>query len=552
MKKLMFIILMGLCSVMLFAQTEDWLWANRAGGTSYDRGQSISIDADGNGYVTGRFQGTATFGSTTLTSSGSYYTDIFVVKLDPNGNWLWAKQAGGESDDVGYGIATDAYGNSYVTGYFRGTASFGSTTLTSSGYGDVFVAKLDTNGNWLWARQAGGTDHDHGSGFSTDASGNCYVTGYFSGTVTFGTTTLTSSGDEDVFVAKLDPNGNWLWAKKAGGASYDYGNGISTDASGNCYVTGFYQWTASFGSITLTSSGVRDIFVAKLDSNGNWLWALQAGGTGGDGGFGISTDASGNSYVTGYFMGTASFGSTTLTSSGITDIFVAKLDPNGNWLWAQQAGGTGGDIGQGISTDAIGNCYVTGDFSGTTSFGSTSLTSSGDKDFFVAKLDINGNWLWAKKAGGTSEDYCYGIDTDASGNSYVTGYFYETATFGSTTLTSSGYDDIFVAKVGESVEIDDNIAPDANVVLIGNYPNPFSLQTEIKYELKASAPVRIDIYNLKGQLVSTLVNEAKTAGLHGVVWNGLDKNNRQVVSGIYYYTMTSGNFTATRKLILLK
>lgn len=286
----------------------------------------------------------------------------------------------------------------------------------------------------------------------------------------------------------------------------------------------------------------------------DWLWAQQAGGTSYDDGYGygISTDASGNSFVTGEFWGTVSFGSNNLTNSGNWDIFVAKMDPDGNWLWAKQAGGTGYDSGLGISIDAGGNSYITGNFWSTASFGSISITTSGSYNVFVAKLDSNCNWLWAKQAGGASWDYGYGIDADASGNSYVTGYFLGTATFGNTSLISDGGYDIFVAKIGESVQIDDNIAPEANLVLLGNYPNPFSLQTEIKYEIKESAPVRIDIYNLKGQLVSTLVNEAKTAGLHGVVWNGLDKNNRQVVSGIYYYTMTSGNFTGTRKLILLR
>jgi len=446
MKKILLFVLLLLCTTFIFAQSEAWLWAKQAGGTNADFGRVIAIDSSGNSYVTGYFQGSASFGSTTLTSSGYY--DIFVAKLDSNGNWLWAKQAGGASTDRGYSIVTDSSGNSFVTGIFDGTASFGSTTLNSSGGYDIFVAKLDSSGNWLWVKQAGGTSDDYGLGIATDSSGNSYVTGYFYGTASFGSTTLTSSGDIDIFVAKLDSSGNWLWVKQAGGASTDQGNSITIDSSGNSYITGYFNGTASFGSTNLTSSGWDDIFVAKLDSSGNWLWAKKAGGAYYDYGYSIATDSSGNCYLSGSFDWTASFGTTTLTSSGSYDIFVAKLDSSGNWLWVKQAGGASSDCDLGIATDASGNSYVTGYFQGIASFGTTNLTTSGGSDIFVTKLDGDGNWLWAKQAGGTSWDYGYGIAIDSSGNSYVTGYFQETASFGSIELTSSGNNDIFIAKLG--------------------------------------------------------------------------------------------------------
>ena len=154
MKKTFLLFILAICSVALFAQNEDWIWANQAGGTGYDdTGYSIAVDANGNSYVTGSFFGSATFGTTTLTCSGNF--GIFVAKMDINGNWLWAKQAMGTYSNYGNDIAVDANGNSYVTGYFWGNATFGTTTLTSSGEKDIFVAKLDSNGNWLWAKQAG-------------------------------------------------------------------------------------------------------------------------------------------------------------------------------------------------------------------------------------------------------------------------------------------------------------------------------------------------------------------------------------------------------------
>jgi len=448
MKKTFLFVSLLLSTTFIFAQIRVWQWVKQAGGSGDDQGWSIATDSEGNSYVTGSFSGTAAFGDTNLTSSGS--TDIFVAKLDSDGNWLWAKQAGGTNYDCGFSIATDSSGNSYVTGYFAGTATFGDTELTSSGNNDIFVAKLDSGGNWLWVKQAGGTDYDYGNSITIDSSGNSYVTGYFRGIASFGNTNLTNTSNHyyDIFIAKLDSNGNWLWAKQAGGTSSDYGYSIATDSAGNSYVTGSFTTAATFGNTNLTSSGGIDIFVAKLDSSGNWLWTKNAGGIDTDNGNSITIDSSGNCFVTGYFGGTADFGTTNLTSSGGSDIFVAKLDSSGNWKWVKKAGGSNWDRGNSITIDSSGNIYVTGDyFSATATFGNTNLTGSGGTDIFVAKLDSSGNWLYAQKAGGTDYDYGNSITIDSSGNSYVTGYFSGTAAFGDTNLTSRGQRDIFIAKV---------------------------------------------------------------------------------------------------------
>ena len=554
MKKTFIFFILVLCSVALFAQNVDWLWAKKAGGTSYDSSSSIAVDANGNSYITGYFYGSATFGTTTLTSSGG--SDIFVAKLDINGNWLWAKKAGGTDFDFGNSIAVDANGNSYVTGYFSGSANFGTTTLTSSSeyYTEIYVAKLDINGNWLWANKAGGTGWDYGYGIAVDANGNSYVTGAFAESAIFGTTTLTSSGGSDIFVAKLDSSGNWLWAKQAGGTDYDDGYGIVVDINGNSYVTGiFYSSNCSFGSTTLTSSGGSDIFVAKLDINGNWLWAKQAGGTSGDSGNGIAVDANGNSYITGGFKESATFGTTTLTSSGYYDydIFVTKLDIDGNWLWAKQAGGTGDEGSNSIAVDANGNSYITSGFEESVNFGTTTLTSSGYLDIFVAKIDHNGNWLWAKQAGGAIDDCGYDIALDANGNSYVTGFFMESANFGTTTLTSSGDRDIFVAKLGEvnSISLPDIISFSG---IRSIYPNPFNPLTTIDYEISMPADVKIEVYNNRGQLVRNFILGYKEQGSYKLTWEGEDNNGCLCSTGIYYIRMQAGKEIYIKKAVLLK
>jgi len=551
MKKTLLFILFLLCTTFIFAQSDVWLWAKKAGGTSSENGLSIATDSSGNSYVIGGFWETASFGSIILESNGN--ADIFVAKLDSSGNWLWATKAGGNDRDYGYDIAIDSSGNSYVTGFFNGTASFGGTTLTSSGQEDIFVAKLDSNGNWLWAKKAGGTSSENGLSIATDSSGNSYVIGGFWETASFGSIILESNGNADIFVAKLDSSGNWLWAKKAGGTYSDEGWGIAIDSSGNSYVTGYFEGTASFGTTTLTCTEDIDIFIAKLDSNGNWLWAKQAGGSYWDMGYSIAIDSSGNSYVTGNFGETASFGTTTLTSIGTADIFVAKLDSNGNWLWAKQAGGTSSvAYGYSIATDSSGNSYVTGYFGETASFGSITLTSIGSWDIFVAKLDSNGNWLGAIKAGGTIWDWGQSIAIDSEGNSYVTGFFEGSASFGNITLTSSGSSDIFVAKAYIPYDSNDIVVVEGTTGLGTIYPNPFNPVANIPYNLSELSDADFYIYNVKGQLVRHINVGPQHPGYYQISWNGKDDNDKSCSSGIYYFIMKAGKQTFQRKAVLMK
>ena len=478
---------------------------------------------------------------------------VNVVLIAQAPEWQWATQAGGgNNNDDGYAITIDDAGNSYVTGCFEDTATFGSYSLISSGNMDIFVAKIDAIGNWLWATRAGGTSYDYGLAITIDNTGNSYVTGYFESTATFGSYSLTSSGGADIFLAKMDDSGNWLWATKAGGTYGDCGYGITIDNAGNSYVTGDFLGTATFGSYSLTSSSSEDIFVAKMDAIGNWQWATRAGGTGEDMGLGITIDNASNSYVTGIFIGTATFGSYTLTSSGLEDIFVAKMDADGIWQWVNKAGGDNWDGGNAIKIDDSGNSYVTGYFNETATFGSYSLTSSNSQDIFVAKMDNSGNWQWATRAGGTGDDCGYGITIDNAGNSYVIGSFGGTATFGSHYLTSNGGSDIFVAKLNSSVFAENEIIPIE--MELSNYPNPFNPSTTISFSLTAkdAKNAKIEIYNLKGQNIKKLEIRNLKLGINEVVWDGKDENNQPVGSGIYFYKLKTDNFEKTRKMILIK
>ncbi|MBT6185498.1 MAG: hypothetical protein HOI07_12245 [Betaproteobacteria bacterium] len=357
-------------------------WARSIGGTITEYGQDIAADSGSNVYVIGEYYGSVTIGSTTLTSTGSF--DVFVAKYDTNGSVQWARSIGGTN--YGRAIATDSGGNVYVIGEYSGTATFApGTTLASAGSSDVFVAKYDTSGTVQWATSIGGPGSDNGYGIATDSGGNVYVTGRYQGTVTIESTTLTNAGSYDAFVAKYDTSGTFQWATSISGTGTEYGQAIATDSGGNVYVTGIYTNNFTIESTTLTNAGFSDTFVAKYDTSGTFQWAESISGMGDGGGSAIATDSGGNVYVTGYYNGSITIGSTTLTSAGSYDAFVAEYDTSGTVLWATSIGGTSSDSGRGIATDSNGNMYVTGEYGGTLTIGSTTLTSAGSYDAYVVK-----------------------------------------------------------------------------------------------------------------------------------------------------------------------
>ncbi len=437
------------------ADDGDFLWAKAMGGALRDSGRSIFVDNSGNVYTTGGFRDTVDFGNGVgLPSAGE--EDIFISKLDSNGDFLWAKAMGGTLWDSGRSVFVDDSGNVYIAGDFMDTVDFGNGVgLPSAGESDIFISKLDSNGDFLWAKAMGGTSTEIAHSIFVDNSGNVYITGNFRGTVDFGDgVDRTSAGGPDIFISKLDKNSNLVWVKTMGDVSQDFGTCIFVDSSGNVYTTGRFSGTVDFGNgVGLTSAGQGDIFISKLDSNGGFVWAKAMGGTSSDTGYSIFVDDSENVYTTGSFSGTVDFGNGVgLTSAGGPDIFISKLDSNGNFLWVKAMGGTSAESGESIFVDNSGNVYTTGLFLGTVDFGDgVGLSSSGESDIFISKLDSNSDFVWAKAIGGTSRDGGESIFVDDSGNIYTTGYFMDTVDFGNGSgLTSAGEYDIFVVKLSGS------------------------------------------------------------------------------------------------------
>ena len=395
-------------------------------------------------------------------------------------NYQWAKHVGSDWKDVGNSIVVDGAGNSFITGRFGGTADFNpslsvTNNLSIPALFDCFFAKYDADGNYIWAYPLvliGSSSFSWGTGITVDPSGNVYITGFFEGTVNFnpsGTFNLVSTGTgTNAFIAKYDGNGGFQWAKQIGGAATDVtsGLGITADATGNVYLTGTFTGVADIDSLGITvhlpNAGMADVFFAKYDTNGNYLWGKSIGGSSQDGAFGIAVDGN-NVYITGAFQGTdfnptGGSGGSPLPSASLADVFFGKYNASdGSFVWAKSIAGSGQDIGQSIAVDGTGNVYLTGSFQGTTSFdaiNSYSLTATGLKDVFFAKYATDGHFKWAKKIGSSTNnaiDSCSGssIVVAQSGNIYLTGYFNGQADFnplGGDTLIAGAKGDLFFAK----------------------------------------------------------------------------------------------------------
>ncbi|QHJ08321.1 SBBP repeat-containing protein [Hymenobacter busanensis] len=356
-------------------------WAVQGTGAGYKATVGVATDPDRNIYLAGNFNQTITFGGISITAPASAL-HTFLVKLNEQGVVQWVRQVASNANAVAVSTAGDVC----IMGDFQSSLTIGATTLTSRGAADMFLARYDTQGNVRWAVSGGSTDMEYNQGVALDAQGNVYVTGEYTAAPTFGTLTLTMQGASDAYAVKYNPLGVPQWAQRLGGSGEETGLDLYIDATSNVYVSGIFSGGFAFASNTYTSqNNSYDVFVAKLGPTGTPLWAQAAGGAATDYAWELAGLGS-NIYVVNMVSGNATFGTTTLTGRGGTDVYVSKYSSTGALQWVAQAGGNGADQGRSISLDAAGNVYVTGTFSGTAAFGGTSLPSAGGTDAYVAKL----------------------------------------------------------------------------------------------------------------------------------------------------------------------
>lgn len=482
------LLILGMTGLSGIAHAQVLDWAVSVGGKAVDDNRSLAVDHHGNIYLAGTFSDTADFnpGSATDVLVPAGRADAFLAKYDPESNYQWAIRMGGSAFDYGKGVAVDAQGNVYVVGYFVMKANFnpagGDTLHAGMGMQDIFVAKYDRDGNYLWAINMGGTKVNYGMGIAVSPAGNVYVTGYFSGTTDFDpgpdTARLTAApggffgGDHDAFMAKYDSLGNYIWAYQLGGSGADdVGHGIAVDDQENVYLTGYFgSSSGDFNPDPLVSdylmrvgsSGfANDAFIAKYDADGGYLWAQSLGSKADDNGLGVAVDQAYNVYFTGYFSDTAIFDPwgtavDTLIAHGefSYDAFVAKYDSSGHYVWSNNIGGAAGDeLGHGIAIDRAGNVFVSGYFTDSADVGTVDplRAAAGSQDAFMVKYNPDGQYMWAGSVGGDQYDYGYGVACDGSGNTYVTGNYSGTADLDPGTqaadFTSAGSGDVFLLKL---------------------------------------------------------------------------------------------------------
>jgi hypothetical protein len=445
-----------------------WTWENNYGGTKDEFSSCVKTDNSGNIFITGTFESTTlTFGTSTVSLKTNSRKDIFLTKINSSGTVLWSKSIGAYDPDGGcnlnYNYSTcltiDNSGNCYIAGMFESDTLYFAPTIKLSkacetADADIFIAKYDSNGNALWAKKYGGSDWDKVTDICTDNLGNVIVSGTFwSSAINFDSYVLTNTTGSNAFIVKLNSSGNALWARCSTGNLGNYGTCIAVDNNNNIVVGGSFQSaTISFGTQTLTNTGMWDLFLAKYDSNGNIIWAKKASGAKSDFLFALKIDNTGNIYITGRFISEQlTFGSLpSLINSGggySYDVFIAKFDSNGFALWSKGFGGDKEENGLSLTIDNSSNLLISGLYeSNSLSFDSYVLNKSGQRNMFIAKLDQNSNVLWAVSSTGNNKDNINCITSDNAGNNYLFGSFSSNFSIGTYNLTSSGLSDVYLIK----------------------------------------------------------------------------------------------------------
>ncbi|MFQ5629558.1 MAG: SBBP repeat-containing protein [bacterium] len=434
-------------------------WVKQIGSKRFDQGNGISVDSSGSVIVVGCFSDDFVFdASNRFANIGKH--DIFVTKFDSTGNMLWLREVGGKENDRALEVDIDGSGNILFIGTIGADpVKFGSEVLSTRGYSDIVIAKYSPDGEPQWAKNFGGNGVDDGTAIAVDQEGNIFATGWFRSRAYFDSLSFLSAGEYDVFVVKLDQEGNVLWVNTAGGELHDYAHAITVDEDGNSYVAGKFHATAIFDHDTLTSAGDTDIFIAKYSSLGDIEWAKRIGGPDRDKALGLTYDSDrDNLVVTGSFTDQVLIESTgqmlQTANANDTDMLLVCMDSNGTIKWARSEGGAGFHQGEKIKTGANGDLFVSGIFSQKMHFGPNALISRGDLDGFLIQYSHDGQPAWISHAGGgAKEDTAFAIAPGMTGNDiFLTGSFSSTAKFRNVTLESRGEDDAFIQRLIEPFE----------------------------------------------------------------------------------------------------
>jgi gliding motility-associated-like protein len=441
MKKKSILREIGLCIILLsitFSLRSQSYWAQASGGNDVDEAMDVTNDASGNIYSTGYFTNSATFDSYVVTSSSSGIPDGYVYKTNAAGQMQWITKFGGIGSDRGLSIRVDGSGNTYVTGYYYGLSTFGTFTLNSvSGTQDIFIAKLDPSGNFLWVRSAGGSMVDIPSNIAIDNTGDVIVTGSFQGIATFGTATFTSMIDPstsiysyDAFTVKYSNSGTYQWCRTGTAKYTDRGLDIVTDANNDIYVCGQFSDTILFNTVH-NNNIMNAVYLIKYDATGNEIWFRKASASSSIA-YALAVNTNNDVFMSGDFTGTMGFYGPVnnfLTGIYANKMFLAKYDKNGNYIWGAANSSQNYLSARNLALDNAGDAYIIGEYGCTlTDFSDATdrglFNSIGYADIFVVKhLGSTGARSWMRNIGGPAKDEAHGITLTSVNNPVIAGSY---------------------------------------------------------------------------------------------------------------------------------
>lgn len=529
-------------SFAIFSQSYEW--GGRFGGTGEDVVRKMHVDANGNSYLTGYFTDTSDFDISStefnLTSNGMF--DAFVLKTDTEGNLLWAISVGGVYYDYGTGITTDDQGNVYITGYFDGIVDFDPSPqewfLTSQGGGDVFILKINSNGDFMWAKSIGGLGYEESTSIGVDELGNVYVLGYLYETVDFdpgiGEVLLTSLGGSDVFLLELDSAGDFVKVYTYGGVSLDLALDMSVKSSTEIFLSGFFNGTTDLDprpdeEYILTSLENSTGYTMQIDETGAIVNVANTEG-GNTEVYAIAVDSDNNMYVTGNFSGTVNFdpssgnSENTFTSNIAANGFVLKVLVDGSVEWARHITSDDVCLTYDIVVGSDGNVHTTGFFLGTVDFDPSPLEfiltkhSGNALDAYLLSLDTNGAFINAYQFGGIDFIDSHQLGIDNENNIYLAAHFETTVDINPSPVdteevTALGFRDNYLIKMGGTVLS----TPSFLSKSLEFYPNPAKRQLILKGDANLSGE-NYSIYNLLGQEVANgILTETQTVEIEGLI-----------------------------------
>ncbi len=493
---------------------------------SINKDNHIASDFQNNIIITGTFSNTLNFDinnseGSELVSNGK--DDIFLVKFDPNNDYIWSFSIGGNGYEEVKSIKTDNEGNIYITGTFQESIDFdpsaNEVSITAESGWDVFIMKLNSFGDLLWVKNLGPYKYLKANSMSLDEDNNIYLTGYFSGTIDFNpgneSYNLTASKSDDVYILKLNSYGEFVWAKSFNGTSIERGISLVVDSEQNVCLTGYFEATMfldSNGDVKLQSKGFTDVFVIKLDKNSNVIWAKSFEGLWSSQSTGIAVDYDDNIYTTGSFKESVDFDpsnniDTLVSIKENEDVFISKLDKNGNHLWAKMIGGTREVSSNNIATNTRGDVIITGYYESNCDFdpneGVVTAPISNRDAMFISALNKEGYFVSASVVYGdiTAKSLIVHEDNKITISTTVTDNI-EFAVKGEKIISENKGDaDIFLFGLNDIISNVERGLEDENLVV---YPNPSN--GYLNLNLDSEINTQVEIYTQSGKLINKVEN----------------------------------------------